>query len=90
MNKKLIITIIVVVLVLLILAVSTYFYLVYLEKSKGFDIFGDIGDANKKILDDATRGTLPSLSTNPLENKPDINPADAGNPIKDIKTNPFE
>lgn len=33
---------------------------------------------------------LPSIQTNPLENKPDINPAGKANPIKNIKTNPFE
>ena len=33
---------------------------------------------------------LPSVSTNPLDNKPDINPADQTNPFKNIKTNPFE
>ena len=27
---------------------------------------------------------------NVLENKPDINPVSAGNPIKNIKTNPFD
>ncbi|MDO8552652.1 MAG: hypothetical protein Q7S01_03955 [bacterium] len=26
----------------------------------------------------------------PLENKPDINPADKANPFKSVKTNPFE
>jgi len=34
-------------------------------------------------------GTLPSIQTNPLEDRPNINPADAANPIKNIKTNPF-
>lgn len=33
---------------------------------------------------------LPSVSTNPLENNPNINPADQTNPFKKIKTNPFE
>jgi len=43
-----------------------------------------------KITEEATKGVLPSLQTNPLENKPDVNPASKANPIKDIKTNPFE
>ncbi len=42
------------------------------------------------LIDNATKGTIPSLQTNPLEDKPDINPADAANPMKNIKTNPFE
>ena len=50
----------------------------------------DLGNAVEKITDSATKGVLPSLETNPLENKPDINPADQANPYKDIKTNPFE
>ncbi len=35
---------------------------------------------------------LPSLSgsTNPLENKPDVNPVNASNPLRSIKTNPFQ
>jgi hypothetical protein len=33
---------------------------------------------------------LPSTSTNPLDNKPNINPVDQTNPFKNIKTNPFE
>lgn len=32
----------------------------------------------------------PSVSTNPLDNKPNINPVDQTNPFKNIKTNPFE
>ena len=38
------------------------------------------------------QGILPSLgeSTNPLKNKPDVNPIDVSNPFRSIKTNPFE
>ena len=38
----------------------------------------------------APQNNLPSINNNPLENKPDLNPASKANPIKDIKTNPFE
>jgi flagellar basal body-associated protein FliL len=31
-----------------------------------------------------------SATANPVENKPDINPASQTNPIRKIKTNPFE
>ncbi len=48
------------------------------------------GEAADKITESATKGVLPSLETNPLENKPDVNPADKANPFKNIKTNPFE
>jgi len=47
-------------------------------------------EAAKTVTESATKGTLPSLGTNPLENKPDINPADKANPFKNIKINPFE
>ena len=48
------------------------------------------GEAAEKITESATQGVLPSIGINPLENKPDINPADKANPFKNIITNPFE
>lgn len=42
------------------------------------------------ITESATKGTLPSIQMNPLEEKPDLNPVDKTNPYKDIKTNPFK
>ena len=71
------------------LGIGGYFYWNWLQKSK-LKFWDNTGDAGDKITDSAIKGVLPSLGTNPLENKPDINPADAGNPIKNIKTNPFE
>ncbi len=49
-------------------------------------------DTAKKITDSATQGVLPSINTqsNPLENAPDINPANKTNPFSNIKTNPFK
>lgn len=41
-------------------------------------------------VESATKGTLPPIITNPLENKPSINPVEQVNPFKEIKTNPFE
>ena len=32
---------------------------------------------------------VPSVSTNPLDNKPNINPVDQTNPFANIKINPF-
>lgn len=51
--------------------------------------------SSKKINPDqpakpVIEAVLPSVSTNPLENKPNINPVDQTNPFKNIKTNPFE
>lgn len=48
------------------------------------------GEAADKITESATKGVLPSIGTNPLENKPDVNPADKANPFKNIITNPFK
>lgn len=85
MDKKMIIIISAVAAVLLIaLILGGYFYWINYKKIKT----NDFGTA-ENITNSATKGVLPSLETNPLENKPDINPADNANPLKDIKTNPF-
>lgn len=42
------------------------------------------------ITQTATQGALPTINTNPLESKPDLNPADKANPFSDIETNPFK
>ncbi len=88
MNKK---TIIIIAAGFLIvgLAIGGYFYWNWMEKEK-IKFLQEAGDAAEKITDSATKGVLPSLGTNPLESKPDINPADSANPIKNIKINPFE
>ncbi len=38
------------------------------------------------------KGIIPSLgeSTNPMKNKPNVNPIDTSNPFRSIKTNPFK
>lgn len=41
-------------------------------------------------VNQAIKGALPSISTNPLEDKPNLNPAEQSNPIRKVKTNPFE
>lgn len=89
MNKK-IITIIVVTAVLMIIAgLLGYLYWTNLKKSSNAEILKNTANTAEEITNSATKGVLPSLETNPLENKPDINPADNSNPIKNIKTNPF-
>ena len=84
-SKKTVV-IIVVVLGLLGLGVGGWFVWNNLNKSQA----GTVSDVAEKIIKDVTKGTLPSLETNPLESKPDLNPADKANPFKDIKINPFE
>ena len=87
-SKRTIIVIIAVVL-LIILAGAGYLYWNNLKKSKA-GILEKAGDLREKLTESATKGTLPQITINPLENKPDINPADKANPFKNIKTNPFE
>ncbi len=84
MDKKIIIIIISTVVLLIVLA-GGYFYWINLKKSK----INNLNTA-EDITNSATKGVLPSLQTNPLEEKPNVNPVDRANPIKNVKTNPFE
>lgn len=92
MVKKIIIAIVAVVL-LIGLGVGGYLYWNNQKKSEEAPETNTLKKASEvadKITEEATKGTLPSMQTNPLENKPDVNPASQANPIKDIKTNPFD
>ncbi len=66
------------VIVLLILLGASYWYL----RSGKRDV--------KVATETPKEEVLLSVSTNPLDNKPNINPVDQTNPFKNIKTNPFE
>lgn len=88
MNKKTIIIIAVIATVVIVAGGGGYFW--WKAKNKTSDILKNAADAAEKLTDDATRGTLPSIQTNPLENKPNLNPIDTANPIKVIKINPFK
>ncbi len=83
-------TLIIIATVLLIgLIVGGYF----LWKKSSFSenkVLENAGEAAEKITESATKGVLPSIGENPLENKPDVNPADKANPFKNIITNPFK
>ena len=87
--KKILIIIVSAVL-LIALGIGGYFYWNKKNKTVGESgVLDQAGQAAQKVTESATKGTLPSLQTNPLENKPDINPADKANPYSNIKTNPF-
>lgn len=77
MNKKILISI----LVLLILGLVGGGYYWYWQSGKA---------SPGQSAETAGGGALPSLTTNPLENKPNLNPVDKTNPFQNIKTNPFE
>lgn len=89
-NKK---TLIIIIAVVLITALGAGGYIYWNKRAETGgekSSLEKIDDAAQKANESATKGVLPSLETNPLENKPDINPADKANPFKNIKTNPFE
>ena len=86
MSKKIIFVIIVGVL-LVVLIIGWYFYWINFKKPATQNFLEN--NTAEDITDSANQGVLPSLQTNPLEDKPDVNPADKANPFKDIKTNPF-
>ncbi len=88
MNKKYII--VVSVLLILVLAVGGYFYWKSKQATPEQKAIQGAEEAAQKITDSASQGVLPSISTNPLENKPDVNPVDKTNPFNNVKTNPFE
>ena len=92
-NIHKIIIIVVAVVVLIGLGVGGYLYWNNLKKSEAtpeMKALEQAGQAADQITEKATQGVLPSMQANPLENKPDVNPVSKANPIKDIKTNPFE
>lgn len=93
MAKKIIIIIAAIVL-LIGLGVGGYLYWNSQKKSvsapAATNSIEKAGETANQITEEATKGVLPSMQTNPLENKPDVNPASQANPIKDIKTNPFD
>jgi len=82
MDKKLVIMVSAVAVVVIILAAA------------GFWFWRQSATKNSAVqdaIDQAVKGTVPSINTtDPMQNKPDLNPADAANPIKNVKTNPFE
>lgn len=49
------------------------------------------GKTETSVILESTNGeVVPTTSTNPLDNKPNINPIDQTNPFNNVKTNPFE
>ena len=79
MKKGVIIVVIVLVLLLIVIG---YLFLKSRKSSQSAEKMSQI----------INQGVLPSLgeNTNPMKNKPDVNPVDASNPFRSIKTNPFE
>ena len=88
MPKKMIFIIIAGIL-LIVLSIAGYFYWINIKKSAVQNSLKNNSNTAEDITNSATKGVLPSIQTNPLENKPDVNPADKANPFKDIKINPF-
>lgn len=88
MSKK--ITFIIIAVILLVaLSAGSYFYWIKYRQSKVVNPLDDANNSAEDITNNATKGVIPEIQTNPLEDKPDVNPADKANPFRDIKTNPF-
>lgn len=66
------------IIVLLILSGVGYWYI----RSRKTEVKVTTETPNEEVV--------PLVSTNPLDNKPNVNPVDQANPFKNIKTNPFE
>lgn len=90
LSKKVILIIIIAV-VVVGLAIGGYFFWNHWKKSASPEnkAIENAGEAAEKLTESATKGVLPSIGTNPLESKPDVNPVDKANAFKNIKTNPF-
>lgn len=79
-NKKVIV--IAVIIVLLLLCGTGIWWYVNTAKNSAQN--------SEALSESAANGALPSLEISTLEDAPNVNPAEAANPIKKIKTNPFE
>ena len=92
-NRNKIIAVSILVIVVVLGAVLGY---VYVKSKKSVqptaaDIQSAV-DVAGSVADSATQGVLPSIgeASNPLTNKPDINPTSKTNPFDSVKTNPFQ
>ena len=90
MPKKIIFIIIAIVL-LIGLAIGGYLFWNSWKKSASSKVktIEKAGETAEKITESAAKGVLPSIQVNPLENKPDVNPASKTNPYKNLIINPF-
>lgn len=92
-NKKTLIVLIVLIAIVLLITLGAGSYIYWNKWKKlnvGKEALEKAGEAAETITESSTKGVLPSLGIDPLENKPDINPVGKSNPFKNIKTNPFE
>ncbi len=89
--SKKVILIIIIAVVVVGLVIGGYFIWNNWKKSVSSEnkALDEAGEATEKLTESATKGVLPSIGTNPLESKPDVNPVDKANAFKNIKTNPF-
>ena len=79
--------------IIIIISVAVAILLVGLivkKSQESANLLQEAGDTAQQITEKATQGVLPSITANPMENKPDLNPVDKANPIKNIKINPFD
>ncbi|MDI6734444.1 MAG: hypothetical protein QMD50_03100 [Patescibacteria group bacterium] len=93
MNRQTIIYIVVGLIIALLVAGYFLWYKPQFDKEvPDEEIFKEVSKGAETITEKASEGVLPSIDvgSNPLEDKPVINPAEKANPFKAVKTNPFE
>ena len=88
MNTKTAIILAVVIVLVFLGSAAGYFWRNN-NKAQNTNPLDNIGNATDQITNSASKGVLPSIQTNPLESKPDINPTGKANPFNNIKVNPF-
>ena len=84
------ILIVALVVLLIALAAGGYIFWQWKKSEAARQALEKVGQAAEKISESAAKAVLSSVGANPLESKPDVNPADKANPFKNIITNPFQ
>jgi len=72
------------------LIATGYFFLINHKKPEPKNDLKNISGATEQATNNLTKGMLPSLQTNPLENKPDLNPNNTTNPFRVAKARAVE
>lgn len=74
-----------------VIAFLAYLYIAGTKsQSQAERALNEYNQSLQQINESAAKGVLPDIRINAMEEKPNVNPAQAGNPMENIKTNPFE
>lgn len=92
MDKKkfiIVLTTILAIISLIALISGFLFWLQWNKSNKPLNESQKNTENSNNLQESASKNVVPAFQTNPLENKPDVNPANKANPFIKIKTNPF-